>query len=224
MAHLIVIGTSHIAKESVIHIKKRIEKEQPDIVAVELDNQRLHALLNQKQSRISIFDIGKIGFKGYLFVLIGSYVQKKLGNMVGLMPGSDMLQAVICAKKNNMKVALIDQDIVITLRKFSQAFTWKERWRFFSDMIKGLFFPHREMKKFGLNTIDLSKVPPKQLIRRLTAQVKKRYPSVYRVLIHERNIVMINNLKKIMTQHPDAKIIAVVGAGHEEAIVRGFMG
>src|SRR3989344_6827887 len=120
MSQFIIIGTSHIAQESVNKIKSTIERTKPQVVAVELDQMRLYGLINNQKSKISLRDIRTIGFKGYLFALLGSYVQKKLGKLVGLAPGSDMLTAVKIAQKNNIPFALIDRIIEITLRRFSQ--------------------------------------------------------------------------------------------------------
>ena len=39
--YLKIIGTSHIAKESVEEVKDTILKEKPDIIALELDRKRL---------------------------------------------------------------------------------------------------------------------------------------------------------------------------------------
>ena len=49
---------------------------------------------------------------------------------------------------------------------------------------------------------------------------KKRYPNLYKVLIEERNEIMANNLSKIMELEPDKKIVAIVGAGHEEEMIK----
>lgn len=42
---IILVGTAHISKESVILVEKTIEEEQPDFIGVELDNERLHQLI-----------------------------------------------------------------------------------------------------------------------------------------------------------------------------------
>ncbi len=81
-----------------------------------------------------------------------------------------------------------------------------------------LFFPQQQMKKYGVFTLDLSRVPSAQLIARLIREIKKRYPSLYRVLIQERNEYMAYQLIRLTHLHPDKKILAVVGAGHEEGM------
>jgi len=220
MSQFIIIGTSHIAQESVTKIKHTIELTKPAVVAVELDQMRLHALVTNQKSKISLRDISRIGFKGYLFALLGLYIQKKLGKVVGLAPGSDMLTAVKLAHKSNIPVALIDRSIEITLRRFSHYLSWKERFRFFGDIIKGLIFPRSQIKKFG--NIDLKSVPSKEVITKLVNELKERYPNVYKVLIAERNKYMINQLKALQKQYSEGTIVAVVGAGHQDELEKAL--
>ena len=75
------------------------------------------------------------------------------------------------------------------------------------------------MKKYGVKELDLTKVPSKKMIKKLTSEVKKRYPNVYNVLIEERNKIMALNLKRLMESNPDKLIIAIIGAGHEEEMM-----
>jgi pheromone shutdown-related protein TraB len=217
--NLTLIGTSHIAKQSLREIEEAFEREKPDIIAVELDAKRLPALMTEQRGRIGLGAISHIGLKGYLFAVIGGYMQRKLGSMVGMMPGSEMKLAVKLAQKNRLKLALIDRDIEITLKRFSKELTWKEKFRFIADIFKSIFMKKRAMKELGVATIDLSKVPDKELINKLMAQLKTRYPNIYKVLVKERNTVMANNLYKMMLTEPEKKIMAVVGAGHEEEMI-----
>lgn len=216
---IIIIGTSHIARESLKAVTKIIEVERPDIIAVELDKKRLQGLLSKNRATFSFSRLRKVGMKGYMFSMLGSYVQRRLGKYVGVSPGSDMLTAVELAQNYGIQLALIDQDIDITLQRFSKAMTRKEKWRFFLDVIRSIFFRKREMKKLGMEEIDLSKVPPKRLIKKLVDNVKERYPSIYRVLIAERNFYMAQRLYELLELHPGKKILAVVGAGHEDDLL-----
>ena len=219
---LYLIGTSHIARQSLDEIELAFQQHSPAIVAVELDKRRLHSLLSEEKSKVSFREISRIGLKGYLFAVIGSWLQRKLGHIVGVMPGSEMKLAVELAKKTNAKIALIDQDIEITLRKFSQRITWKEKFRFVGDLFKSVFFRKKALKELGIETekFDLSKVPGKELIRKLIKQLEERYPNVYDVLVAQRNKIMANNLAKLMHKYPEETVLAVVGAGHEEEIIR----
>ena len=64
---------------------------------------------------------------------------------------------------------------------------------------------------------DITKVPEKKVIKKLISKVKKRYPSIYTVLIKERNNVISKNLFMIMQNNK--KILAIIGAGHEEEVL-----
>jgi pheromone shutdown-related protein TraB len=219
--NLTLIGTSHIARQSLEEIKTAFSQIKPGIVAVELDQRRLASLFSKEQIRVGIADIMRIGVKGYLFATIGGWLQRKLGNIVGVTPGSEMKLAVELAKKENAKIALIDQDIEITLRKFSQRLSWREKFRFLGDIFRSVFFKKKALRELGIKdpNIDLAKVPDKELVAKLIKQLEKRYPNVYDVLVKQRNKVMANNLHHIMQQYPEEKILAVVGAGHEEEMI-----
>lgn len=218
--NLTIIGTSHISRQSLKEVDAAIKKIEPDIVALELDKKRFFALVYERGRKINIKDIKRIGIKGYLFNLIGAWVEKKLGKIVGVKPGSEMLVAAKLAKKYKAKIALVDQDIEITLSRLSRSITWKEKIRFIWDLIKGIFLGKRQLKKIGIQRIDLTKVPSKKVIRKLTRHVKKRYPNVYKVLVDERNRVIASNIAKLMERYPDKKILAVIGAGHEEDVLK----
>lgn len=210
--NLTIIGTSHIAKHSVREIEESFHEAKPDIVAVELDHSRLEALLSDRKPDYSPSIIREIGLKGYLFALIGGLVQQKLGDIVGVKPGSDMLKAVTLARDNGRKIALIDRDIRITLSRLSKKITWKERLNFLIDVFRAPF--SKRMR------LDLSKVPEKEMITELMKLLKARYPGLHQVLVEERNHLMALKLRTLMENHPDLRILAVVGAGHEDALLQ----
>ncbi len=209
--NLILIGTSHIAKQSVKEVEETIIKEKPEVVALELDKGRFYALVNEIKGRIGFKDVKNIGFKGYVFAKAGEFVERKLGGKVGINPGDEMLKAAKIASREKCKIALIDQKIEITLKNFSKEITWKEKFRFFVDILKGIF-----SKKHRIS-FDLSKVPKKEMIVKMLEYVKERYPNLYKVLVEDRNKYMAKKLFKLMQNY--SKIVAVVGAGHEDEII-----
>lgn len=213
--NLTLLGTSHIAKQSIQEVKSAIT-DDIDIVAVELDKQRLYGLLHKVKSKFSLSDIRRVGVSGFLFAVIGAWAQKKLGKVVNISPGADMLAAVKTAKQKNKQIFLIDQDIAITLNKLSKEITWKEKLRIPYDMFISVVFRKREMKRLGIKDFDLSKVPTKDLIHALTEELRVKYPNVHKVIIADRNKVMAKRLSALMHQSPDKKIVAVIGAGHED--------
>ena len=211
--NLVFLGTSHIAKQSLNEVKKYIEEEKPDIIAIELDRKRLPSLMYDGPRKIELRNIRKIGLKGFLFSLFGAWAERKLGKLVGVAPGSEMKQAIKIAKKDGIEIALIDQDIEITLKRLSRTLTWKEKLNFLNDILKAFFSRKKEIE-FDLNT-----VPDKKIIKRLTNKLKERYPNVHKVLIEERNTVIANNLKKLVNSANDKKILVILGAGHIDDVL-----
>lgn len=209
-----IIGSSHIAKDSVNMVKQEIKEFSPDIVAIELDKRRIVSLFSKNQKPNYLAMMRLVGIKGLLFSLIGSYAQKKLGKIVGVSPGAEMKTAVTEAKKNNLQIALIDQDIEITLRKFSKALSWREKWNFVVDILNALVGVRPKLM------FDIRTVPDDKVIDVLISQVKGRYPNVYDVLIEQRNQIMAKRLFNILKNNPTSKILAVVGAGHKSEMIQ----
>lgn len=219
---VVIVGTSHIAAESVKNVQTVIEQFAPCIVGVELDKARFYSLIadQKRTTQFSWQNIRSFGIKGFLFALIASAVTEKLAKIVHAKPGDDMLSAIKTAKKQDLVIALLDQPVHITLRRFSDELTWREKWHFLIDILRGMFFPNREIKRYGLEKFDLKKVPPETLIKKLLAEVKGRYPNVYKVLITERNGYMVRKIRKFQEKYPNQIIVAVVGAGHEEGLLK----
>ncbi|HLD10900.1 MAG TPA: TraB/GumN family protein [Candidatus Nanoarchaeia archaeon] len=208
--NLVIIGTSHISPDSIRDVKETILKESPDIVALELDHLRVKSLMSNKKSKLNLHDIFRIGIKGFLLNLAGAWIEKKLGKLVHTKPGDEMKEAIKIAKENNIKIALIDQDIRITLKRLSKRVTWREKFRF----IKEIFFAFFKKRKIPF---DITKVPSQKVIENLTKKLKKSYPSVYLTLIEERNYVLAKNLYNLINSYN--KVIAVIGAGHEKEVI-----
>lgn len=204
--NLTFIGTSHIAQTSLKKVKEEIAHLHPAIVALELDQSRLHTLLHPTENRkITLAFVRAVGAKGAAFAYLASWAQRKLGSMIGTTPGGEMLAAYKEAQLVGSRVALIDQEITMTLQRLSRALSWKEKARFAIDVIRGFFEKNEK--------IDLRSVPEDALVETLLSQVKHRYPNVYRVLVTERNKFMAAKLCALMTQSSD-QIVAVMGAGH----------
>lgn len=211
--NLVFLGTSHIAKQSLNDVRKHIEEEKPHIIALELDKKRLLALMSKGTRKIELRSIRHIGLKGFLFSLFGAWAEKKLGKLVGVAPGSEMKAAIEIAKKQNIEIALIDQDIEVTLKRLSKLITWKEKRNFVIDLLKALFIRKKEVE------FDLATVPDKKIIKKLTNKLKERYPNVYGVLIGERNVVIAENIKKLIHSNPNKKILVILGAGHIDDVL-----
>jgi pheromone shutdown-related protein TraB len=214
MSKIILVPTSHIAKQSVRKVKEVIEKEKPDIVAVELDMNRYMAAKQEKNAS-TIETMKTLGFLTFLFYWILKNLQSWLGKKMGILPGSEMIQAVDVANKLGIKVAFMDRDIGVTMMRIRNI-SWKEKTKLLLYLFKGLTIDYALFKIQRKNGIDLSKVPPKELIKEAMDLLSKNFPELYKVLVVERDHFMVTRLKSL-SNHFD-KIVAVIGAGHTDGM------
>lgn len=208
----VIIGTSHVSKDSLKIIKETFSDFKPDIIAVELDRQRLYALMHKEKSKLGFGAIKELGITGYIFALIGRAIQKKIGDALGMNPGEEMLLGANLARNNKLILALIDQDVAVTLRNLSKKVKFKEKFRIFTDLI---FSPFKKKEKISF---DISRIPPQELIEKLMQQMKDKYPGFYRVLLDDRNRHMARKIFVILRDNPEKKVMAIVGAGHLKGI------
>ena len=209
--NIILVGTSHVSKDSLVEVEKTILKEKPNIIAIELDKDRFQTIILNKRGKTSLKAIRTIGFKGYAFGIIGAWLEKKVSKITKSNPGAEMKKAIELAKKEKIPVALIDINIKSTLKGISKNITWREKFRFFKEFLKVAFI------KKNQKGIDIRKVPSEDKIDELTIQLKKFYPSLYKILITDRDIHMSKGLYKI--SRTNDVVVAVIGAGHVKGII-----
>jgi pheromone shutdown-related protein TraB len=213
MSNIYVLGTSHISIESIKEVKSTFKEFNPDIIALELDPLRFQALLARKQKRSITKEIQFFGIKGFLLTLVLGYIEKKLGQKVKIKPGTEMLTAIKLAKENKKEIALIDQNIKLTVNNLSKI-SFREKSRVFFDILRIPFVRGKKVK------IDLTKVPKDEFIEKILKEIKIRYPEIYKALIGDRNKVLAKNLNNLKTEKDGKKILAIIGAGHKKEVER----
>jgi len=210
---IILVGTAHISKDSVEEVKKVIEKYKPDIVAVELCKRRHDAITKKDQwENTPITSLLKSN-NAYLMLAqtFLSSIQRRLGKEYGVEPGSEMIAALNEAKKRNLKVALIDRDISITLKRAWKKMGIREKFRLTWEFLKAILGYDEE----ELEELDLKELMNQDVISSMMEEFGEIAPSASTVLIHERDEYIA---KKILDESKKGKVVAVVGAGHIQGI------
>ena len=206
----ILLGTSHISKKSSHLVRYTIEKERPQIVALELDIRRLQSLLSSKKTTPPPKDIiKKLGIIIGSFVILASKVQQKLGENLNIVPGTDMKTGYLTARKNNFPIALIDIPIEKTFSSLSNLSLKRKVSLLFSIFTKGLKKKYRENLYFNYRR----DVPNRETLIKIIKFLKREIPDLYEVLIEKRNKYMCKKLLSLREKHPGT-IVAVVGAAH----------
>jgi len=212
-----IIGTGHILQKSVEEVRSAILSERPDIVAVELDNNRFKALEDVNfqpeayRTRISFKGVLSATARGGSFPVfiqgILALIQQDLGEKYGISPGSDMCAAILSAQEIGARIALIDRDIAITMNRVLRV-PLKEVMALSASGDEDL----EAISKISLNKIE--DILEKDNLEMILAGFRKKQPSLFLALVDERDRYMANMLEKISMENPEKNIVAIVGAGH----------
>jgi len=202
----ILVGTAHISRESVDLVREVIESEKPDCVCVELDHQRYQALSQEKHwETLDLREVIRSGQLATLLIniLLGSY-QKRLGGKLGVVPGSELVEAVRASEEHGIPISLCDRDIRVTLRRAWHSLPWYRKLMLMSSVLAGAF------QSPDLTEDDLRRIRQRDVMTELMSELGEAMPTLKRVLIDERDAYLAQRIRESEGQ----KLVAVVGAGH----------
>jgi pheromone shutdown-related protein TraB len=206
----IIVGTAHISRQSADLVKEVIEKEKPNVVCVELDEKRLKAL--SEKNRWENLDLRKIIKEKQLSTLIVNLVlssyQKKLGEKLGVSPGTELLEAVQTANEKNIPIELCDREVRITLRRAWHSMNLWQKSKFLAGGLGGLF------EKQELTEEKLAELRNKDVLSEMMDELGKAMPVLKKIIIDERDQYIAQRMK----DSNGKKIVSVVGAGHVKGI------
>ena len=212
MGELRIIGTAHVSQKSIDEVIAGVAEFEPDIIAVELDPPR-YAALKQQDPGGEAPGVGEIlksgNFTQMLVQWLLAYVQRKIGMNVGIEPGAEMKEAIRLAEERGIRVALIDRDIRITLSRFWDGMTFREKFR----MIYALAI---SVTGVGGEEIDIDTLTDQDVVTLALEEFRRFSPNGARALIDERDAYLAHSLIPLV--RGDQKVLAVIGAGHLKGV------
>jgi pheromone shutdown-related protein TraB len=208
---IILLGTAHVSRESVIEVETVIRDELPEIVCIEIDESRYNSLTKKSSWKdLSIPQVLKKG-KGFLLLanLVLSSFQKRLGIDLGVKPGEEMIKAITVAEELGIPFRFCDREIHVTLKRaWSKTGFWGKN-KMLAAMISSVFFKEK------LSGEEIEKLKEKSALQNMLEELAHFMPSVKTVLIDERDRYLATKIFLAKGK----KIVAVVGAGHIDGIV-----
>lgn len=212
---VVLIGTAHVSEKSVAEVRDTIRKLKPDIVAVELCRARYDSLKGnvQETNQIPIKEIlteGKVYY--YLVHWLLAYVQKKIGEDMGVKPGSEMISAIEEAEASGARVALIDRDIQVTLQRFWGRMKFIEKVKMLGSLVGGLIGIGRGAE------IDIDQITQQDVVTALVSELREFAPTAAETLIDERDAYLAGSILRV-SAGGNKTIVAVIGAGHKPGVI-----
>lgn len=194
-----LIGTGHVFRiaEPVSFIVKNI---WPDAVLVELDEKRYGALRAPPSE-----DREKSSSWAYRNT---AEYQKAVAEENGSQVGAEFEAAVETGRTIGAAIEFIDKDAAETMNEAFGEMPFREKARFMFSMIGDRFRPKKKaqtaVEEFAENE------------EKYFEDLRKRYPTLVRKLIDERNAYMADRINEASKKY--GNMIAVVGDGHVEGI------
>ncbi len=210
----VIVGTAHISRESADLVREVIERERPDCVCVELDAQRYEALSHK--TRWENLDIKQVIRNKQLSALLAQLLlasyQRKLGGELGILPGTELLEATKVAEEFGIPVALCDRDVRVTLRRAWASMGFFKKVMLLSTLMVSVF------ERPKITEEDLRRLRQQDVLTELMRELGEAMPALKFTLIDERDGYLTQKMREAQGQ----RIVAVVGAGHVEGICRAL--
>ena len=213
----ILLGTAHISQESIVQVTTSIRAEQPDCVAIELDEQRYASMKNPEAWKN--LDIVKVLKNGQGFVLMANLIlsslQKRMGADVGVKPGEEMKAAIAVAEELNIPAVMVDRPIQMTLKRAWAKNSLWGKCKLLVVLLSSAF------EKSEISAEEIEKLKNESEMDSMMNEIAEYLPAVKAVLIDERDRYLASHIWEAQVNGaPAKKTVAVLGAGHLPGVVR----
>jgi pheromone shutdown-related protein TraB len=207
-----LVGTAHVSQESADLVRQVIDREQPDCVCVELDAQRFQTLSQQR--RLDDLDLKEVIRRKQLSPLIVNIIlssyQKRLGGQLGVMPGTEMLEAAKVAQELNIPVVLGDRDVRVTLGRAWRSTPLLKKFLLLSTLLTSIF------DRTTISEEMLRDIRQKDVLSEMLRELGELMPTLRTVLIDERDLYLAHRIRSAVGK----RIVAVLGAAHIPGVQR----
>ncbi len=207
----ILVGTAHVSAQSIDEVKSAIEREMPDNVAIELDENRLKNMEDPESwKKMDIIKVlrKKMGFLMMANLILASY-QKRMGQQTSVKPGDEMMAAIQKAKELNIPQTMVDRPIAVTLRRAWSKNNFFGKCKLLSVLIASAFSKEEASAK------EIEDLKQSSEMDNMMNELSHYLPKVKEVLIDERDFYLASHIWECKGD----KVLAVLGAGHLPGVV-----
>lgn len=209
---IILIGTAHVSRQSAEQVKEVIDREQPDSVCIELDEQRYQSIIdNNKWKQTDIFKVIKDKKATLLLMNLAiSSFQNRMAKQFDIKPGQEMIQGITSANENGAEIVLADRNIQTTFSRIWHNLGWTGK----SQLLTSVFFSI--FSKDTISEEELENMKSKDTLNAVLAEFTESFPKLKTPLIDERDQYLAQKIKDA----PGEKVVAVLGAAHVPGITQ----
>ena len=204
-----IIGTGHVfnISEQIMFLVKQI---WPQAVLVELDGTRLNALEANGDTQEKAQEDIELP---WIYRSTAKY-QARMSKKYGTRTGNELLTAVQTGRLVGAEIGMIDTDVVKLTNEMWDEMSFFEKSRYTISTYLDCFGGKRRVEKAVENLTENQD--------RTIETMRRRYPTLVRKLIDERNEYMIGQIIPYADRLEN--IVVVVGDFHVEGIAKGLEG
>lgn len=205
-----LLGTAHVSRSSIEDVQRILAAGDYDAVAVELCGARHRRLTGaddwNQTDLVRIIRSGQGGMVAAQLAL--SAYQKRLADQLDVEPGGEMRGAIEAAAQRGLPLWCVDRDIGVTLKRLVRSLPWYQRWILVNGLLASLF------TRSGVDEADIENLKQGDVLESTFSEFADRSPTLYRVLVTERDRYMAANLRERIARDRPRRLLVVVGAGH----------
>ena len=246
---IFLVGTSHVSKRSAQETEDTIRLIKPDVIAVELCEERLDQLKEQmKEEGDGKKERENKSFLRDFFAIVKNVSSQKsdMGALdaclaialkafyaslksSGMEPGEEFRVAIREAARLNAKLVLADRDVNKTLRALRRSVSVADvfGWFVHGEKKGGPSLPpeFEKMAQSPWKSADMEDNMEAMKNRKAVTQMKKymqfQFPKIMAAMVHQRDDVMAEAIRR---EKEAERIVMVVGLAHVDGFVERLSG
>lgn len=201
-----LIGTGHVF-DLAAALLSIFDEKHPDLICVELDNQRYHALM-LKNNNPEAYKRAEKNVP-FMYRLLARF-QESMASEYGVIPGAEMLTAITYAQTHQLPIEFIDMNAQHIFTNMWKSMKASEKFRLMFSGFAGLFISKK--------TVEKELVQMQNNFDTYLDEIGKKFPTIKKTLIDDRNTHMAERLATLNETYQ--QIIACVGDGHIPGLSR----
>jgi pheromone shutdown protein TraB len=248
---IFLVGTSHVSKASARETEELIRLVKPDVVAVELCEERFEQLKKQmkedKEEKTKKTKKKRSFLGDFLAIVKNVSSNRDLGALdrclaiglkafyaslksSGMEPGEEFRVAIREAERLNARLVLADRDVNKTLVALRKSVSVADifGWFVHGEKKGGPTLPpefEKMAQSFDWKSIDMEDNMEAMKNRKAVGQMKKymeyQFPKIMSAMVHQRDDEMAEAIKR---EKDAERIVMVVGLAHVDGIVERLAG
>lgn len=227
-----LVGTAHFSKESIDEVRHTIAEKRPEVVLLELCNDRRiilqysqETILNEARSMTFAKMRGFIRRDGLVAGVVQSIFLKftaELTQQLGMPPGGEFRAGYEEARKIGADIILGDRLVGITFKRVLASLNFWKKLQFLVLLFRAL------TDRYEITPEAVENLRSSDMVQLLMGELTSNFPELYEVFVNERDKILAHSLMVSANcaqepHGPPVTVVGVMGIGHVAGVSSCWM-